>query len=246
MLPIYVSDSMLMVLLQTWSLWRKHLTLGTSCFFVFLSNYITAAISPIYVPLIQEFGISVTQGSYLITLNILLLGIGNCFWIPLAQKIGKRPVLVMGAAIFFASSIWSTVAQSWGSLLGARIVQGFGASPSEALGPSIVADLYFLHERGTKVGVYTFMIAGGSAIGGIFAGLVAHANPNWRWVFGMNVILTGVNLFLTILFQAETNFERPLAYENGEGLLSSELADITARANPSWFKSLSMTSWYDR
>ncbi|KIX09064.1 uncharacterized protein Z518_00142 [Rhinocladiella mackenziei CBS 650.93] len=230
----------------TWSLWRKHLALATICFFVFLSNYITASITPILVHIIQDFEVSLTKASYLITFNILFLGIGNLFWIPLSLKIGKRPVLLLSSAIFFASSIWAAVAQSWGSLFGARIIQGFGASSSEALGPSVVADLYFLHERGTKVGVYTFMIAGGSALGGTFAGLVADANPDWRWVFWMNTILTGVCFLNTVLFQAETNFQRPGEFETGEGLESSRLASIRARANPSWFKSLKITSWYDR
>ncbi|OBT94853.1 hypothetical protein VE01_06358 [Pseudogymnoascus verrucosus] len=230
----------------TWSLWRKHLCLVTICYFVFMSNYITASISPILLPILLDFKITLTKASYLITFNILFLGIGNIFWIPLSLKIGKRPVLILSSAVFFASSIWSARAQSWGSLFAARIIQGFGASSSEALGPAIVADLYFLHERGAKVGFYTFMIASGSALGGVFSGLVANANPDWRWVFWMNVILTGVCFLATVLFQAETNFERPPEYETGEGLEASQLPDIRARSNASWAKSLSVTSWYDR
>jgi MFS family permease len=231
---------------KTWSLWRKHMAMGTTSLFVFLSNYITASISPILVPIVEEFEISVTKASYLITLNILTLGVGNLFWVPLSLKIGKRPVLLLCSLIFFVGSIWSCVAQSYGSLLGARIIQGFGASSSEALGPAVVADLYFLHERGAKVGFYTFMIAGGSALGGIFAGLVANADPNWRWVFGMNTILTGINFFCCALFQAETNFSRPAENESGEGIDESKLAAMRSRTNASWFKSLIVTSWYDR
>jgi xanthine/uracil permease len=47
-----------------------------TCFFVFMSNYITATISPILVPIIVEFDISVTKATYLITCNILTLGLG--------------------------------------------------------------------------------------------------------------------------------------------------------------------------
>lgn len=194
-----------------------------------------------------DFGIDFTKASYLITFNILFLGIGNLFWVPLSLKVGKRPVLTLCSGIFFVATIWSAVAKSYGSLLGARILQGFGASASEALGPSVVADLYFLHERGLRIGSYTFAIGGGSAIGGIFAGLVAEANPhNWRMVFWMNVALTGACFIFTLLFQAETNFKRPLEYESGEGIDASELPSIRAQARPSWVKSLGFTSWYDR
>ena len=195
--------------------------------------------------MLEEFEVSSTKISYLITFNILFLGIGNLFWVPLSLKIGKRPVLLLCSAIFFASSIWSAEAKDWGSLFGARIVQGFGASASEALGPAVVADLYFLHERGAKVGFYTFMIGGGSTLGGVFGGLVAQANQNWRWVFWMNAILTGACFLNIFLFLAETNFERPSENETGEGLDESHLAAIQARANPSWIKSIGVT-WYDR
>lgn len=218
----------------------------TTCFFVFLSNYITVTISPILISVITEFNITLQQASYLITLNLLFLGLGNLFWVPLSNKIGKRPVLVLCSLTFFLSSIWSAVARSYGSLLGARIIQGFGASACEALGPAVVADLYFLHERGTWVGFYTLMFTVGSACGGIFAGLVSNANSNWRWVFWMNVILTGALFVATFLFQTETNFNRPVEFENGDGLDSSELPALRARVKVNWIKSMGFTSFYNR
>ena len=215
-------------------------------YFIFLSYYITSSISPILVNIATDFNISITKASWLITFNVLFLGIGNLFWIPLSLKIGKRPVILFSTAIFFASSIWSSLAQGYGSLLGARIVQGFGASSCEALGPAVVADLYFVHERGLWVGVCMFMIACGAAVGGIFGGLVANANSDWRWVFWMNTVLTGFSFVIAFLFQAETNFQRPAENESGEGLHPSELEAIRARVNNSWAQSLGVMEWYDR
>src|SRR5882672_5228602 len=90
------------------------------------------------------------------------------------------------------------------------------------------------------------MIASGSAFGGIFGGFVSNANPDWRWVFWMNSILTGVCLLTTFLFQAETNFDRPAEFETGEGLESSQLPAVRSRIKPSWTQSLGVVSWYDR
>lgn len=47
-----------------------------TCFFVFMSNYITSSINPILVPIIVEFDVSVTKATYLVTCNILTLGLG--------------------------------------------------------------------------------------------------------------------------------------------------------------------------
>ena len=216
------------------------------CFFVFLSNYITVTLGPILVAVIEEFSVDLTKGSWLVTFNLLFLGLGNLFWVPLAQKIGKRPVLIMASGLFFISSIWSAVAKSWGSMFGARIVQGFAASVAEAAGPAVVADLYFVHERGLWIGFYTLMFTVGTALGGIFSGLVANATPNWRWVFWMNVILTGVLFVVIVLFQAETNFLRPPENETGEGMDPAELPAIRANAKSRWVDSLTVTAWYDR
>lgn len=211
-----------------------------------MSNYTTASIAPILLPVMKDLKTNLARGGYLITVNILTLGLGNLFWVPLSLKIGKRPVLLMCAAIFFGASVWAAESKSYGSLLAARAVQGFGASSSEAIGPAIVADLYFLHERGAMVGFYSAMIAIGSALGGAFGGYVAHSNPDWRWVLHMDTILVGAVLLATILFQAETNFIRPQEYETGLGMEVSELQRIRTNGKSSWVKNLSVTGWYDK
>ena len=231
---------------QTWPLWRKHLVNFTVSLFVFLSNYITNSISPVLIPIATDFDITLTQASYLLTLNLLFLGLGNLFWVPLALKIGKRPVWVLCAIIFFASSVWSAVAKDFGSLLGARIVQGFGASAAEALGPTVVGDLFFLHERGLWMGLYVWVFSTGSGISGTFAGLIYNSRPDWHFVLWVNVILVGFLLVLVILFAAETNFIRPEDTEGGEGMDHTQLEEIRARGQTNWTASLSLFGWYDR
>ena len=233
----------------TWSSLRKHMSLFNIGLFVFLSNYVTASITPAFVALAEEFNESETNISYLITCNILALGLGNLFWIPLSLKIGKRPVLIVSLAIFFGACIWAGKAESYSSMLAARIIQGFGASSSEALGPSIVADVFFLHERGTKVSFYTVNIAAGSAFGGIFGGLVFNANSDWRWIFWMNSILTGFCLLLTIVFQPETNFKRPYDTEIGNSSVAVtelENTNTTNRIFKTFASNFNFWSWYDR
>jgi hypothetical protein len=62
--------------IQTWALWRKHMAFASISFFVLLSNYSLSAMTPGLSRVIQDFDITVTQASYLVTLQILFLGIG--------------------------------------------------------------------------------------------------------------------------------------------------------------------------
>ncbi|KAK3374257.1 hypothetical protein B0T24DRAFT_720793 [Lasiosphaeria ovina] len=50
--------------------------------------------------------------------------------------------------------------QSFGSLLAARVAQGVGISPVEALAAATIADLFFLHERAFRIGVYALAMLG--------------------------------------------------------------------------------------
>jgi hypothetical protein len=80
--------------------------------------------------------------------------------------------------------------------------------------------------------VLRFMIACGAGLGGVFSGLVANANPDWRCIFWMDSILTGFCVLITILFVAETSFDRPAEFEHehGDGLDPSQLGLMTIRA----------------
>ncbi|KIW97740.1 uncharacterized protein Z519_01324 [Cladophialophora bantiana CBS 173.52] len=220
--------------------------MGAVCFFVFLSNYVTVSLSPILVSIITDFNISVDQAGYLITLNLLFLGLGNLFWVPLSERMGKRPVLIACALTYFVCSIWAAVAKTYGSFLGARIMQGFGASASEALGPAVVADLYFVHERGLFMSFYLLIFTVGVSLGGIWSGLIASSTPNWHWVLWHDTILTGFVFLVIVLFAPETNFKRPPENESGEGMPLPELVDLRKRVKFSWIRSLSVTTWYDR
>jgi MFS family permease len=67
--------------------------------------------------------------------NLLMLAIGNLFWVPFSVKFGKRPVLLVCMFLLMCSQIWSAEAGSYGSLLGARVVCGFAAAAGEVSQP---------------------------------------------------------------------------------------------------------------
>ena len=76
----------------------------------------------------RDLGASVTAlqwtlTSYLLTVGGLLLLAG-----ALADRFGRRRILVSGLLLMFVASILCAVAPSTGALIGARVVQGVGAA----------------------------------------------------------------------------------------------------------------------
>jgi len=94
------------------------------------------------------------ETSHLLLWPILVLGAFNFFWVPLANYFGKRPVFVLASGLLCSCYVWGAVARSFESLLWSNIVAAFAGSATEALGAAVVNDVYFLHERGAKMGIY--------------------------------------------------------------------------------------------
>lgn len=81
--------------------------------------------------------------------NVLMLGLGNIVWVPLANIFGRRLVLVLSTALLFVASLCGVFFSGFVPTLAIRIVQGLGSSASETVVPAVVGDLFFVHERGS-------------------------------------------------------------------------------------------------
>ncbi|KAK4116145.1 MFS general substrate transporter [Canariomyces notabilis] len=190
-----------------WPRWKKHVAFLSVCAFTFLTNYGIGGLAPAFYILSIEFDKSMAQTSDLLLWPILVLGAFNFFWVPLANYFGKRPVFVFSCGLLCACFGWGAAATTFESLLWSNIVAAFAGSSTEALGASIVNDLYFLHERGAKMGVYMNFICGGNTLGPLICGFVI-TGLSWRWHKWISFILTAINFVTVLLFVPETRYYR--------------------------------------
>ena len=79
---------------------------------------------------------------------VLMLGGSNIWWVPLSNWMGRRPVLLIATLLMTACSVWCAKADSFGSLVAARLLQGAGGGAADTVAPALIGDLYFIHERG--------------------------------------------------------------------------------------------------
>lgn len=64
---------------------------------------------------------------------------------------GRRPVILICLALLFASSVWAGKANSYNSLLAARVFQGIGGGAADTLAPDVVGQIFFVHQRGRSM-----------------------------------------------------------------------------------------------
>lgn len=77
---------------------------------------------------------------------ILAFGIAQLVWGPLSDRFGRRPILLIGLALYVLSSIGTALAAGIGQVIAWRIVQGAALSVPVVCARAMVRDLYEPHE----------------------------------------------------------------------------------------------------
>ncbi|KAI8937432.1 hypothetical protein NX059_005155 [Plenodomus lindquistii] len=193
--------------------WRKLAVLGVMSLHPFVVNLTSASLSsalPIYAST-PKFGLpppSFSKLTYLIAVNMLMVGASNIWWVPLANTFGRRPVILGSLLLLIFSSMWAGLATSFNSILVARLFMGIGGGPADAVSPDVVGEIFFVHQRGRAMAVYTIFLSFGSLVGGVAGGYIVE-NMGLDWLHWMNVLLSAINFVLCLVFQAETLYDRP-------------------------------------
>ncbi|WP_336083758.1 MFS transporter [Nocardia sp. SSK8] len=119
----------------------------------------------------------------------LLITMGN-----LGDRIGRRNILLAGAAVFGLASVLAAFAPSAGVLIAARVLMGIGGATLLPSSLALISNLFpDARRRATAIGIWTAFFAGGSAVGPIIGGLLLH-HFWWGSVFLINIPVLAVLL----------------------------------------------------
>ncbi|KAF7188090.1 putative MFS-type transporter [Pseudocercospora fuligena] len=191
-----------------WSNHHKWTTYGTICLFTFMANVNASCFTVAVRPLAAYFHNDANHATWLTNFNVLAFGLGNLFWIPLMRVVGKRPVYLAAILILVLSNVWSNQATSWGSLLGSRIISGLGAAAADATVPSVVFDLFRLHERAYYLAWFHISLASGIFLGPLINAFVVQYH-HWWWIPGWMAIAFGFIFVLAFFCIHETSYTEP-------------------------------------
>ncbi len=108
--------------------------------------------------------------------------------------------------------IWLGVAstKSYTPLLVGRAFLGVFEAPIESIAPSTITDIFFLHDRGTKVSMYGLSVLGGNELGPMLSAFIIAA-LGMNWAFYIVAMFVGLNLVTMFFGMPETKYtgERP-------------------------------------
>jgi DHA1 family bicyclomycin/chloramphenicol resistance-like MFS transporter len=117
-----------------------------------------------------------------VTTYLLGLAAGQFAWGPLADRFGRKPVLLAALALFFASSAACAVAESLTSIVLLRFAQGAGMSGGPVIARSVVRDLA-AHEEAAHLLGKMMVVFGFFPVLGPLVGAQLLSIGGWSAVF---------------------------------------------------------------
>lgn len=148
--------------------------------------------------LAAEFGAS--QGdilwiinAYTLALAALLMPIG-----AIGDRWGRKPVLLLGLALFGGASIAAGLATSTAFMIVARVVAGVGAAMIMPVTLSVITSSFPPESRGQAIGIWAG-VAGSGGIIGIFVSSFMVDVVTWRWSFALPVALIAIAAVMSFL-----------------------------------------------
>ncbi len=158
-----------------------------------------------------------TIGQTQLTLSAMMLsfGVSQLFLGPLSDRFGRKPVLLLGVALFTLAGLATAMASSIGWLIA---LQGVGVGAAVMSGRAVLRDL-FAPERGAMVMSKAFTGLGFIALGCAVIGSAASQFLGWRSTLAL-MGLFGFALWIMLVMR----FQETLAARNPHALQLRTLA----------------------
>lgn len=129
-----------------------------------------------------------SQFPWLFSVYLLAQAVSVPIYGKLSDLFGRKPIMLIGIALFLLGSVLCGLAWSMLALIAFRALQGLGAGAVQPMSMTIAADIYSTEERG-KIQGYLASVWGISAVIGPTLGGLFSEYLTWRWIFFVNVPL---------------------------------------------------------
>ncbi|TCP41007.1 multidrug effflux MFS transporter [Rhodovulum marinum] len=143
------------------------------------------------------------HAQFVITVFVASMGLGTLFAGPLSDALGRKPVILGGAALYLGGAVLAGLGQTLELMLLGRALQGLGAAGPRVVALAVVRDLYAGRDMARIVSfvmmIFTLLPAIAPLVG---AGIIALAG--WRAIFAAFVLFSVLSVSWYALRQPET------------------------------------------
>lgn len=149
-----------------------------------------------------SLGVSEAHTQLSLTLYLFSLAIGQLICGPLADRFGRRPILLAGITIHTLGCLLGAFSNDLVSLLLARILQALGGCTGMVLARTIILDRYNRSQAAGLFGYITLSIALSQTIAPTLGGHLSLFG--WKYLFYFSLILGSIAWLMTFFMMPET------------------------------------------
>ncbi|MCW2642933.1 MAG: bicyclomycin resistance protein TcaB [Dactylosporangium sp.] len=168
----------------------------------FLFGYDTGVISAALLYLTPAFHLSDTLKQVVVASLLLGAVVGVLVAGPLVDRLGRRRMLMVAAAVFGVGALVSGFAPNTGVLVTARFFLGVAIGTASLVVPTYIAEMAPRRIRGRLVSLQQLMITVGIFVS-YLVGYAFARSGGWRWMLGLAVVPALV-MFVGLLALAES------------------------------------------
>ena len=167
----------------------------------FLFGFDTVVISGTTKMLVARFGLSPAELGFTVASALIGTVIGSLIAGKPAEWLGRKPILMWLAVLYFVSAVGCGLAWDWYALLIFRLVGGLAIGGASVVAPLYIAEISPPHARGRLVAVSQLNIVAGLLVAYVsnfvIVWLTAGDPACWRWMLG--IVAVPAVLFLLFL-----------------------------------------------
>lgn len=148
----------------------------------------------------QDLNTSYASTQITLTVFLIFMGLGQLFFGPWSDAIGRKTPLLLGLVTYIGASIWAALALNLESLIFVRALQGIGASMAIVVVMSMVRDLTEGAAAAQLYALLNTIVALGPIVAPAIGGVIG-AHYGWRGVMfalGVSGIIVFINTLCTL------------------------------------------------
>jgi len=218
--------------------WTVFITLLIGCFITIEAAAFQAPAMP---SIARHFGVNEDVTALIILLYYLGLVVFSPVFGRIADRFGRKRVIVNGLALFAASEFMAALAPNFTLLLIARFFQGFAVACILPVVLSYVAYLFPPEKRGMPLGVMAFSMSLGATSGAIIGGLMIDFF-GWRSIYWVSGVMALVGLALVMWRTPETPLSKQAYKLDMPGTLLLMISIGTLLSVPTWVSKFGFAS----
>lgn len=140
--------------------------------------------------------------NWVVSIFLFMTAVSTPLYGKLADSIGRKPIFLLGIALFVIGSALCGQANNMRELILFRVIQGLGSGAVQPVAMTIIADMYTLEKRTKMLGLNSGFWGVASVIAPLLGGFIVQ-NLSWHWVFYINVPIGLIAFLLVVVFLSE-------------------------------------------